>query len=59
MKCEIKIFRVRGPLTGGTDGVIRAHSFRSGVASEMGLRGFSDNEIMDKGDGQAMLSKHI
>ena len=37
------------PLTDGTDGIIRPHSFRSGVASEMGLRGFSDAEIQAQG----------
>ena len=37
------------PLTNGTDGIIRPHSFRSGVASEMGLRGFSDSEIQAQG----------
>ena len=31
------------PLTEGTNGVIKPHSFRSGVASEMGLRDFSDS----------------
>ena len=36
-------------VTDGTDGVIRPHSFRSGVASEMGLRGFSDSEIQAQG----------
>ena len=33
----------------GTDGVIRPHSSRSGVASEMGARGFSDSEIQAQG----------
>ena len=37
------------PLTNGTDGIIRPHSFRSGVASEMGQRGFSDSEIQAQG----------
>ena len=37
------------PLTDGTNGIIRPHSFRSGVASEMGLRGFSDSEIQAQG----------
>ena len=37
------------PITQGIDGVIRPHSFRSGVASEMGMRGFSDSEIQAQG----------
>ena len=37
------------PITHGTEGVIKPHSFRSGVASEMGLRGISDSEIMAQG----------
>ena len=36
-------------ITQGTDGVIKPHSFRSGVASEMGKRGFSDVEIQQQG----------
>ena len=36
-------------ITDGTDGVIKPHSFRSGVASEMGARGFSDTEIQAQG----------
>ena len=36
-------------LTDGTNGVIKPHSFRSGVASEMGLRGFTDTEIQAQG----------
>ena len=36
-------------ITEGTDGVIKPHSFRSGVATEMGLRGFSDAEIRAQG----------
>ena len=36
-------------ITDGTDGVIKPHSFRSGVATEMGLRGFSDSEIQQQG----------
>ena len=36
-------------LTEGTDGMIRSHSFRSGVATEMGLRGFMDWEIQAQG----------
>ena len=36
-------------ITNGSDGVIRPHSFRSGVASEMGVRGFSDSEIQAQG----------
>ena len=36
-------------LTDGTDGVIKPHSFRSGLASEMGLRGFTDVEIQAQG----------
>ena len=38
-----------GPITKGTDGLIKPHSFRSGVASEMGKRGFSDSEIQAQG----------
>ena len=37
------------PLTDGTDGIIKPHSFRSGVASEMGARGFTDAEIQAQG----------
>ena len=37
------------PITEGTAGVIRSHSFRSGLATEMGLSGFSDSEIMATG----------
>ena len=37
------------PITDGTDGVIRPHSFGSGVASEMGVRGFSDSDIQAQG----------
>ena len=40
---------ITSPLTNGTNGVIRPHSFRSGVASEMGLRGFTDEEIQAQG----------
>ena len=36
-------------ITVGTKGVIRSHSFRSGLATEMGLAGFSDEEIMAAG----------
>ena len=36
-------------ITEGTTGVIRSHSFRAGVASEMGLAGFSDSQIMSTG----------
>jgi hypothetical protein len=37
------------PITEGTTGMIRSHSFRSGLATEMGLSGFSDSEIMATG----------
>jgi hypothetical protein len=45
-------------ITDGTDGVIRSHSFRSGMATEMGLRGFSDSEIQAQGrwSSQAFLT---
>ena len=33
------------PIMRGTDGLIRPHSFRSGVASEMGLRGFEEKSF--------------
>ena len=36
-------------LTDGTDGVIRPHSFRSGMATEMGKMGFTDSEIQQQG----------
>ena len=36
-------------ITHGTTGVIRSHSFRSGLATEMGLAGFSDEQIMAAG----------
>ena len=36
-------------LTEGTDGMIKSHSFRSGVATEMGRMGFSEQEIMAQG----------
>ena len=36
-------------LTEGTDGIIKPHSFRSGVATEMGVRGFSDADIQAQG----------
>ena len=36
-------------ITDGTDGVIRPHSFRSGMATEMALRGFTDEEIQSQG----------
>ena len=36
-------------ITDGTTGVIRSHSFRSGLATEMGLSGFSDSQIMATG----------
>ena len=36
-------------ITDGTDGVIRSHSFRSGMATEMGKMGFSEQEIMAQG----------
>ena len=36
-------------ITDGTMGVIRSHSFRSGLATEMGLSGFSDSQIMATG----------
>ena len=36
-------------LTEGSDGLIKSHSFRSGVATEMGRMGFSEQEIMAQG----------
>ena len=36
-------------ITEGTSGKIRSHSFRSGLATEMGLAGFNDEEIMAAG----------
>ena len=36
-------------ITDGSSGVIRSHSFRSGLATEMGLSGFSDSQIMATG----------
>ena len=35
-------------ITEGTDSIIKPHSFRSGVASEMGIRGFSDAKIQQQ-----------
>ena len=46
-------------ITDGTDGIIRSHSFRSGVASEMGLRGFSDTEIQAQGRSGSEYSTFI
>ena len=36
-------------LTEGTDGFVKSHSFRSGVATEMGRMGCSEEEIMAQG----------
>ena len=36
-------------ITNGSDGVIKPHSLRSGVASQMGIRGFTDSEIQAQG----------
>ena len=36
-------------LTEGTDAVVKSHSFRSGVATEMGRMGCSEAEIMAQG----------
>ena len=36
-------------MTDDTDGVIKSHSFRSGVATEMGKMGFTEQEIMAQG----------
>ena len=36
-------------ITNGTKGKIRSHSFRSGLATEMGLAGFTDEQIMAAG----------
>ena len=36
-------------VTEGTDGVIKSHSFRSGVATEMGKLGCTEEEIMAQG----------
>ena len=33
-------------ITEGTKGVIRSHSFRSRLSTEMGLAGFSDEQII-------------
>ena len=40
---------VTGPLTEGTESVVRAHSFRAAIATEMGIRGFTDQEIQAQG----------
>ena len=45
-------------ITEGSTGVIRSHSFRSGLATEMGLSGFSDSQIMATGLWLAMFSMH-
>lgn len=44
-------------ITDGTTGVIRSHSFRSGLATEMGLAGFSDNQIMAAGRWSSLAFK--
>ena len=36
-------------ITEGSTGKIRSHSFRSGLATEMGLAGFSNQQIMAAG----------
>ena len=43
------ISKLTSCLTDNTDSVIRSHSFRAGVATEMGQAGFSDKEIMAQG----------
>ena len=45
-------------ITEGTDGVIRSHSFRSGVATEMGQMGFSEQEIMAQGRWSSQAFKN-
>ena len=43
------ITQLTSPITDNTRGVIRSHSFRSGMASHMGLMGFTDAEIKQQG----------
>ena len=40
---------ITGPLTEGSGGVIRSHSFRAAMPTEMGLRGFTSEEIQAQG----------
>ena len=59
MKTEDKCFtgkdfnkvltKLLSEVTEGTDGVIKSHSFRSGVATEMGKLGCTEEEIMAQG----------
>ena len=44
-------------ITEGTTGIIRSHSFRSGMATEMGLAGFSDSQIMAAGRWSSLAFK--
>ena len=44
-----ELVELTSEITEGTTGVIRSHSFRSGLATEMGLAGFSDDQIMAAG----------
>ena len=48
---------ITADITDGTQGVIRSHSFRAGVASEMGLCGFSDDQIMAAGRWSSLAFK--
>ena len=41
--------KLLGDMTKGTDGLVKSHSFRSGVATEMGKLGCSETEIMAQG----------
>ena len=48
---------ITAEITAGTQGIIRSHSFRAGVASEMGLCGFSDEQIMAVGRWSSLAFK--
>ena len=41
--------KITGPILEGSGGVVRAHSFRAALSTEMGLRGFSQEEIQHQG----------
>ena len=45
-------------MTDGTDGVIKSHSFRSGVATQMGQMGFTEQEIMAQGRWSSQAFKN-
>ena len=46
---------ITDPLTEGTKGLTRSHSFRAAIPSAMGIRGFSESEIQVM---QEILQKH-